>query len=144
MKIAIIGAGAMGSLFGALLSKGKADVQLLDVWPEHVQAINENGLRIEWEEEVRTVPVRAFTDPGKIGIADLILIFVKSTQTRAAAKTAKKLANKTTLVMTLQNGMGNADTIARVMDPGMIIAGTTAHGATMLGPGHIRHAGRGA
>ncbi len=144
MKVAIIGAGAMGSLFGALLSKGKADVRLLDVWPEHVQAINENGLRIEWEGEVRTVPVRAFTDTKKIGIADLILIFVKSTQTRAAAETAKKLANETTLVMTLQNGMGNADTIAKVMDPGRIIAGTTAHGATMLGPGHIRHAGRGA
>jgi len=74
----------------------------------------------------------------------LILIFVKSTQTRVAAETAQKLTGKKTLVMTLQNGMGNADTLAQVIDPGMIIAGTTAHGATMLGPGHIRHAGRGA
>lgn len=144
MKIAIIGAGAMGSLFGALLSKGKADVWMLDVWPEHIQAVNENGLRIEREGKTRTVSVRAVTDPDGIGIADLILVFVKSTQTKAAAETAKKLADETTLVMTLQNGMGNADTIARVIDPGLIIAGTTAHGATMLGPGHIRHAGKGA
>jgi len=143
MKIAIIGAGAMGSLFGALLRKAKADVRLLDVWPEHVEAINENGLRVEWEGKTRTISARAFTDPADIGIADLILIFVKSTQTRVAAEIAKKLADETTLVMTLQNGLGNADTLAQVMGRGRIIAGTTSHGATMLGPGHIRHAGRG-
>ena len=144
MKIAIIGAGAMGSLFGALLSKSRADIWLVDVWAEHVQAINTKGLRIEWQGDIRTLPVRATTNPADIGAADLILIFVKSTQTLAAAKTAATLAHETTLVLTLQNGMGNADTLAGVMDPARIIAGTTAHGATLLGPGHIRHAGRGA
>lgn len=144
MKIAIIGAGAMGSLFGGMLSKGKADVWLLDVWQEHVQAINENGLRIEWKGKTGTVPARATADPDEIGTADLIIVFVKSTQTRAAAETAKKLAGEKTLIMTLQNGLGNAETLAQVTDPDLIIAGTTAHGATMLGPGHIRHAGRGA
>jgi 2-dehydropantoate 2-reductase len=144
MKIVIIGAGAMGSLFGGLLSNGNNDVWLLDVWKEHVQAINENGLRIDREGITRTVTVRATTDPADTGTADLIIIFVKSTQTRTAAETAATLANKTTLVMTLQNGMGNADTISRVMAPDRVIAGTTAHGATLLGPGHIRHAGQGA
>ena len=144
MKIAIIGAGAMGSLFGGLLGASGADVRLLDVWAEHVQAINEKGLSIEWEGKTRTIAVRATVDPAEIDTVDLILIFVKSTQTRVAAEIAEKLADEKTLVMTLQNGMGNADTMARVMDPDRIIAGTTAHGATMLGPGHIRHAGRGA
>ncbi len=144
MKIAIIGAGAMGSLFGALLANARADVWLVDVWAEHVQAINTKGLRIEWQGETRTLPVRATTDPADIGTADLILIFVKATQTLAAAETAATLAHEKTLVLTLQNGMGNADTLAGAMDPASIIAGTTAHGATLLGPGHIRHAGRGA
>jgi len=144
MKIAIIGAGAMGSLFGAMLGKAGADVWLVDVWAEHVQAINKKGLQIEWQEDTRILPMRATANPADIGTADLILIFVKSTQTLAAAETAAALAHETTLVLTLQNGMGNADTIAGVMDPAKIIAGTTAHGATLLGPGHIRHAGRGA
>ncbi len=143
MKIAVAGAGAMGSLFGGLLAESGADVWLLDIWAEHVKAVNENGLNIEREGKFRSVSVKATTDPNRIGISDLVIIFVKSTNTSQAAKTAKFLMDDSSLILTLQNGMGNADTIAEVIKPTRIIAGTTSHGATMLGPGSIRHAGIG-
>ena len=143
MKIAVVGAGAMGSLFGALLAESGAEVWLLDVWPEHVSAVARDGLQIEREGRNRRVKMQAVTDPAKIGAADLVIIFVKSTHTVAAAKVAAGLMDPGGMALTLQNGLGNADVIARSIPPSRIIAGTTAHGATMLGAGHIRHAGVG-
>ena len=144
MKIAVIGAGAMGSLFGAMLAGTDNEVWLYDVWQEHVQTINQEGLSIEREGQTRVVRLNATTDPNQIDRADLTIIFVKSTQTRTAAKTAQQIAGSDRSVMTLQNGMGNADIIAEFIEPDRILAGTTSHGATMLGAGRIRHAGIGA
>ena len=144
MKIAVVGAGAMGSLFGALLAEAGQEVWLYDVWVEHVRVVNQSGLQIERESKTRTVRINATTDPNKIGGADLVIIFVKSTQTKSAAETAGKIAGLDGTVMTLQNGMGNADIIAEVIAPDRILSGTTSHGATMLGAGRIRHAGIGA
>jgi 2-dehydropantoate 2-reductase len=144
MKVVVVGAGAMGSLFGALLAEAGSQVWLYDVWVEHVQAINQNGLQLEREGNTRAVNISATADPAQIGRADLVIIFVKSTQTRSAAQTARTLAGPDGAVMTLQNGMGNADVIAEVIAPDRILAGTTSHGATMLGAGRIRHAGIGA
>ncbi len=143
MKIAVVGAGAMGSLFGALLAEAGNEVWLNDVWAEHVNAINQNGLEIEREGKVRKVKVHAVRDAGKIGDAELVIVFVKSTQTGEAAQIAGDLAGMGGMVLTLQNGMGNADTIAEVVEPARVLAGTTSHGATLLGPGSIRHAGTG-
>jgi 2-dehydropantoate 2-reductase len=143
MKIAVVGAGAMGSLFGALLAEAGNDVWLNDVWAEHVHAINLNGLQIEREGARRRVRIKAAVDAREIGEAELVIVFVKSTQTAAAARTAGTLAGASGMVLTLQNGMGNADTIAEVVDPSRVLAGTTSHGATLLGPGSIRHAGVG-
>lgn len=143
MKIVVVGAGAMGSLFGALLAEAGSEVWLIDVWAEHIKIINEKGLSVEREGKIRSVEVEATTDPKRIGVADLIIIFVKSTQTAEAARVAKEMAGSGSLVLTLQNGMGNADVIAEVIDPDQVVAGTTSHGATMIGPGIIRHAGAG-
>jgi len=143
MKIAVIGAGAMGSLFGAMLAEAGNDVWLYDVWQEHVDTINRDGLSIEREGHTRRVRLSATSYPDRIERADLTIIFVKSTQTQVAAQTALKIAGSDGSVMTLQNGMGNADFIADVVDPERILAGTTSHGATMLGSGRIRHAGMG-
>ena len=143
MKIAVVGAGAMGSLFGGLLAETGADVWLYDIWDEHINAINKNGLSIEREGKFRSVSIKATIDPNRIGISDLVIIFVKSTNTSQAAKTAKFLMDDSSLILTLQNGMGNADTIAETVEPSRIIAGTTSYGATMLGPGSICHAGIG-
>ena len=143
MKIAVVGAGAMGSLFGALLAQAGNDVWLYDVWEDHVQTVNRHGLLIERDDQTRTVRLNATIDPDRIDTADLTIIFVKSTQTRAAATTASRLVGADGYVMTLQNGMGNADSIAETIAADRILAGTTSHGATMLGPGRIRHAGTG-
>ena len=143
MKIAVVGAGAMGSLFGALLAEAGNEVWLYDVWLEHVQTINQAGLRIEREGKTRTVDIRATDDPEQIGRAELVIIFVKSSRTSSAAETAQTIAGSDGSVMTLQNGMGNADVLAELIEPERILAGTTSHGATMLGPGSIRHAGSG-
>ncbi len=144
MKIAVVGAGAMGSLFGALLAEDGNEVWLYDVRVEHVNTVNANGLTIEHKGKTRSVKIKATCEPGDIGQVELAIIFVKSTHTQSAAATAHELVGANGLVMTLQNGMGNADIIAGVINPNRILAGTTAHGATMLGAGKIRHAGRGA
>ena len=143
MKITVIGAGAMGSLFGALLAESGENIWLYDIWKEHVETINEKGLGIELDGKTRSVSVNATSDKRQIGKTDLAIIFVKSTQTGSAAKTASELVGNSGFVLTLQNGMGNADIIGEVVDHDRIIAGTTSHGATMLGPGSIRHAGTG-
>jgi 2-dehydropantoate 2-reductase len=143
MKIAVVGAGAMGSLFGAMLAEAGNEVWLYDVWLKHMQTINQDGLRIEREGKSRTVEIKATADPQQIGQAELVIIFVKSSQTKSAAETALNLVGSDGAVMTLQNGMGNADVIAGFVEPERILAGTTSHGATLLGPGSIRHAGTG-
>ncbi len=143
MNITIIGAGAMGGLFGALLTEAGEEVCLLDIWKEHIDNINNNGLGVELDGKTRFVKINARSHEDTIDKSDLIIIFVKSTQTSKAAEIAKRLAGDRTLIMTLQNGMGNADAIAEIISPEKIVAGTTSHGATVIGPGHIRHAGKG-
>ena len=143
MKITVIGSGAMGSLFGALLAETGQPVTLLDVRRDHVEAVNTEGLAIEKEGSRRRVRIQAASDPDSIGPADLCIVFVKSTHTTAAARTAARLCGDRSMVLTLQNGMGNADTLAEALAPDRVIAGTTSHGATFLGPGSIRHAGSG-
>jgi 2-dehydropantoate 2-reductase len=143
MKIAVIGAGAMGSLFGALLAESGNEVWLCDIRKGHINAVRQNGLTLENETKTRVVKLNAAINPQQIGVSDLILIFVKSIHTESAAQTAALLAGRKGLVMTLQNGMGNAETICKHLKPNRIIVGTTAHGATMLAPANIRHAGTG-
>ena len=143
MKITIIGAGAMGSLFGSFLARSGQDVLLIDIWQDHIDAVNSRGLAIETDGSTTRVNLRASNDIGDGKDSDLALIFVKSTQTRQAAAQAAECLNDRGKVLTLQNGMGNADIISEFVDPERVIAGTTSQGATMLGPGAIRHAGKG-
>jgi len=143
LNISIIGAGAMGSLFGALLAESGENVCLIDIWKEHINAINTNGLAIELDGKTRFIKLKAEFVENMVDRSDLVIIFVKSNQTSEAAETANKFIGDKTLVLTLQNGMGNADVMTKIIDPKKIVAGTTSHGATMIGPGHVRHAGKG-
>lgn len=143
MKISVIGSGAMGCLFGGLLTEAGQEVQLLDVWPEHVNALNENGLSILREGGERIIRVHATTDPAEIQQTDLALIFVKHSQTGEAVRTAVRLLGDTGYILTLQNGMGNAEIIAETAGHKRVICGTTAQGAMLLGPGRIQHSGIG-
>jgi len=143
MDITIIGAGAMGSLFGSLLAQSGENILLLDIWKEHVDVINSKGLTIESSGKTHQVDIKASSNMQDTPKSDLVIIFVKSTQTEQAAVQALKCLKDQGAVLTLQNGMGNADKISKVVHPDRVIAGTTSHGATMLGPGFIRHAGTG-
>ncbi|KUO74531.1 MAG: 2-dehydropantoate 2-reductase [Clostridia bacterium BRH_c25] len=143
MKIAIIGSGAMGSLYGGFLSNAGYKVYLLDVWQEHVDRINNNGLIIsEQDKDIKAYP-KATSKACEIGEVDLAVVFVKSTATSEALNCSKAVIGKNTIVLSLQNGYGNIEEIEKTVERDNIIAGTTAHGATMLGSGHIRHAGHG-
>ena len=143
MRIAVVGAGAMGSLFGGLLAEAGEDVVLVDIWEEHVRAINERGLHIKGVSGDRVVRVRATTKHAEVGVVDLMLIQVKSYATEKAIRDALPMIGERTVVLTLQNGLGNVEKIAAVVGRERVLAGTTAHGATVLGPGEIYHAGRG-
>ena len=143
MKITIIGAGAMGCLFGGLLSEHGMDVYLLDVRQEQVAALNDHGLTILSQGVERIVRVRAVTEPAAIHGTDLAVIFVKHAQTEVAARTAARLLGRNGHALTLQNGMGNAEIIADVLGKERVLCGTTAQGAMVLGTGKIQHSGTG-
>jgi 2-dehydropantoate 2-reductase len=143
VKIAIIGAGAMGSLYGGKLCDAGNEVYLVDIWKEHVDKINSEGLIImEDGKDVVSHPI-AVTGAENVGIVDLAVIFVKSINTEDGVKNSSAVLGEDTLVLSLQNGYGNIEKIARHVRKENIIAGTTAHGATMIGPGCIKHAGSG-
>lgn len=145
MKIAIVGAGAMGCLYGAKLSAvPENEVYLIDVWKEHIDHINEHGILMEENGEfIQYNKGKGICDAEQAGSCDLAIIFVKSTLTREAVKANQAVFGPETVALTLQNGLGNIDLIRAEIGDCNVIAGTTAHGATMLGPGRMRHAGSG-
>ncbi|SDF01505.1 ketopantoate reductase family protein [Sporolituus thermophilus] len=143
MKIVIIGAGAMGSLFGGRLAQAGEEVWLLDVWEEHVAAIRAHGLTLVDTAAETSIRLNATTQADAVGQADLVIIFVKAYATQAAARTAAGLLGPATTVLTLQNGLGNAETLAKVLGAERVAVGTTAMGATLLGPGRIKCGGHG-
>lgn len=144
MRIVIIGAGAMGSLFGSFLAP-TAPVVLVDPFKAHVEAINAGGLTVEGPDGARHIHrLAAFSDPQTLsGPFDLAIIFTKSGQTRAAADTAKQLLGPEGVALTLQNGLGNYEVLAEFLGAGRALVGVTSQGATFVGPGHVRHAGSG-
>lgn len=144
MKIAIIGAGAMGSLYGARLTQAGEEVWLLDTWQENITTIREKGVTVISANGVEVIPVKATTSVDDIGESDLVIIFVKSHATHEAALEAAALLGPETMVLTLQNGLGNAEQIASVVGPDRVVVGTTAMGATIVGPGRIMDGGKGA
>lgn len=144
MKIALIGCGAMGSLYGGYLSKVH-EVTVCDVSAALIDAINANGIIMD-EPNGETVvfkPACATTDSSTVGVQDLVITFVNYKFLESALNTAKGMIGPNTIVMSLQNGMGNYDEIAKVVPEEQICCGTTAHGCTALEPGHVRHTGVG-
>ncbi len=144
MRIVIIGAGAMGCLYGAGLSEAGNEVWLIDIWQQHIEEIKRNGLIVEKGSGQRNyAKLKATVSPEEAGEADIVMVFVKSTLTEEAVKKSSCVITDKTLVITLQNGLGNIEKIEKTADKRNIIAGTTAQGAMLLDPGRIRHAGTG-
>jgi len=143
MRVAVVGAGAMGCLYGGLLAEAGVDVSLVDVWGEHVDAINAKGLHITGVSGDIVVRVPATTNPETVGRVELVLLFVKSYDTSKAMRDSMPLIGGDTYVLTLQNGLGNLEAIAESVGLGRVLGGTTSHGSTLVGPREIRHAGVG-
>ena len=143
MKIIIVGAGAMGGLFGGLLKKGGNDVVLVDVWKEHIDAINRDGLSIERDGERTTVSIPAFFPEKVTGTADLVVVFTKSFNTGAAVSAIRGIIAGNTWALSLQNGIGHVDTIEQFIPRDRIVHGVTTYPSDLAGPGHIRSEGEG-
>ncbi len=143
MRTVIMGAGAMGGLFGALLTRSGEDVWLVTKRKEHFEKISESGITLEEKGISYQIDVKITLDAGSIGKADLVLYFVKTYQTEKAVSDSLTLEKDDTVFLSLQNGIGNDDVICNKIDRKKVLLGITNHGATLLGPGHVRHAGWG-
>ena len=141
MKIAIIGAGAMGSVYAGLLADAGNNVHVIDIWKDHIDAINNNGLRITGASGERTVKsITAHSNATKTGLCDLVIIATKASGVTGAAKTADHLSGPDTLILTIQNGLGAGERIRSASDNPNILLGVAAgFGASMEGPGHAHH-----
>ncbi|OGP93908.1 MAG: hypothetical protein A2157_16800 [Deltaproteobacteria bacterium RBG_16_47_11] len=143
MKTVMMGAGAMGSLFGGLLTLAGAEVWLVGNRKEQIDTICSAGLTFEEKGEWQIIRMNATLDVTSVGKADLVIFFVKTYDTEVAVSDALVLEKEDTIFLTLQNGLGNEEIICQKIDRKKVMLGVTGHGATLLGPGHIRHAGRG-
>lgn len=143
MKIAVLGAGAMGTLYGGYLSK-ENDVTLVDRSQESVSEIEKNGVRIkEKDGSIKNYRLHAAVDFSSLGVMDLVIVFVKSMYTESVLEKNKSLIGKNTYLMTLQNGGGHEKKLLKYSDEKHVIIGTTQHNSSRLSPGFVSHAGCG-
>jgi len=141
MKIAIIGAGAMGSVYAGLLADAGNEVWAVDVWEDHVAAIRNSGLRIEGASGDRVVStVKATSNPTDVGACDLYIIATKASGVAAAAQSISPLLGENSLILTIQNGLGAGERIAAHAPADRVLLGVAeGFGASMRGPGHAHH-----
>ncbi|MCW5119522.1 2-dehydropantoate 2-reductase [Burkholderia cenocepacia] len=155
MRIAILGAGAMGSLFGARLAESGEAVTLIDVNDAHLDAIRRDGLRIDDDRGERRIRTLQAVRPDAANAAaaaaaaapdtpfDLLIVFTKSLHTRAALDGVRALLTPDTFVLTLQNGLGNVETLNAFVPLERILVGVTTWPADAAGPAHVRSHGAG-
>jgi len=141
MKIAIVGAGALGGFFGATFAGQGQEVTLVDIDTEKVKAIGKSGLTVSTREGERHISIPVTTRADEVGQVDLVFFSVKSYVTHEAARSLPPLIGDGTLVMSIQNGIGNVEKIASVIGEDRVIGGITAHSFQMLSPSHIRYVG---
>ena len=140
-KIAVVGAGAMGCLFGGLLAEGGLDVILVDVLQEHVDRINRDGLRIVGYGGDRSIPVRATTEPSGLPAVDVLFVQCKAPYTKEAVRRVLHLLRDDSVAISFQNGLGNEENIGEVVGMERVLGGVTAQGAAVEGPGAVRNFG---
>jgi len=143
MKICFAGAGALGCSIGGTLSAGGNDVWLVDSNAAHVDAIRRNGLQMRTEDGEKNVKVNARTGFDDVGLADLIIVLVKSFATAEVIRSATPVIGPGTVVMSLQNGMGHEDILIDAVGREKVMAGKTYVGGVYLGPGQVISGTRG-
>ncbi|MCF8129372.1 MAG: 2-dehydropantoate 2-reductase [Deltaproteobacteria bacterium] len=142
MNFLIVGPGAMGCLFAGHLKKAGHQVVMLDYKEDRAEGINANGISLEGVEGNFEVQVTAVTEKPSQRI-HVALICVKAYQTEEVARALSSWLDSDVMVLTLQNGLGNLEILKEALGEKRVLGGVTAEGATLLGPGHVRHAGRG-
>jgi 2-dehydropantoate 2-reductase len=141
MKIAVMGAGAVGCYYGGMLARAGHDVMLIGR-PQHVEAVERQGLRLETQTFDERIRVSASTEASAVRGAQLVLFCVKSTDTETGAAAIKPHLAADALVLSLQNGVENADLLRALLSQ-EVAAAVVYIGTEMAGPGHVRHHGRG-
>ena len=149
MRIGFVGCGAIGSCYASYLVS-KHEVCVLDTYAPVIEAVKANGIYVEKclpgvadQKPVIAHPAMAATDPKQIGVVDLLVVFVHYQYLESAVRNALPMIDEHTMVLCLQNGLGNYDEIAKVVPEEQIIIGNTAFGATPVAPGHVKHTGVG-
>lgn len=141
-KVAIIGCGAMGSVYAALMVDAGHDVHAVTLWPDHAEAMAKHGLRVHGASGDRTVRLHAATTTDGIGPCELVIIATKAFDVEAAARSALPLLAPHTVVQTIQNGLGSAERVAPIVGADRLAVGVVGgFGASLRAPGHVHHNG---
>ncbi|MGA7329586.1 MAG: 2-dehydropantoate 2-reductase [Rhodomicrobium sp.] len=142
MRIAIIGAGAMGSVYAGLLAHAGLDVWAIDIWDEHIAAIKKNGLKLSGASGDRVAALPASTDVADAGPVDLAIIATKAYDVEAAAASVKPVLSPEASVLTIQNGLGSAERVAAIVGADRVLIGVVGgFGASIPAPGEVHHNG---
>src|SRR5258707_2766812 len=141
-KIAIVGCGAMGSVYAALMVDSGHEVHAVTLWPDHAEAMATNGLRCEGASGDRTVPIHASTTTEGIGPCDLVIIATKAFDVEAAARSCIPLLGPETIAQTIHNGLGSPEIAAPILGADRLAVGVAGgFGASIRAPGHAHHNG---
>ncbi len=141
-RVAIVGCGAMGSVYAALMADAGHEIHAVTLWPDHAEAMASHGLRVEGASGDRTVRLRAGTTTDGIGSCDLVIIATKAFDVEAAAHSAVPLLAAHTVVQTIQNGLGSAERVAPIVGADRLAVGVVGgFGASVRAPGHVHHNG---
>lgn len=143
-NILLVGTGALSTLFAARLSEAGHHVSMLGTWKDGLYALNQNGARVtDVNGRERAFQVHATDNPGDLSDVKHAIVLVKSWQTKRVAEKLKGILAPDGMVLTLQNGLGNRETLARDLGAGRVALGVTTTGATLLGPGLVKVGGEG-
>ncbi len=138
LKICVLGAGALGCAIGGVLAEGGCEVTLVTRNATHVDAMNRDGLRLVEDGVERSVKVSAATGCAGLEPMDLVIVLVKSFDTRRAIEAAGPVVGPDTVVMSLQNGLGHEDELIAAVGRERVMAGKTYVGGVLLAPGRVR------
>ena len=142
LNVAVMGAGAVGCYYGGMLARAGHHVTLI-ARPQHVEAVERNGLRMQTTTFDEHVRLAAGTDASAAQGADLVLFCVKSLDTESAGAELRPYLSPGVLLLTLQNGVDNADRLRAVLPQHTVAAAVVYVATEMAGPGHVKHHGRG-
>lgn len=142
MEIAIVGAGVLGSIFSIIFSGKGFDVTLIEVLEERVRLIAREGLWMQWPGGERNHSrVSITSDVDGVGVKDLVMVCVKGYHTRSAIESALSMVGDDTIVLSVQNGLGNLEVIAEVVGPQRVVGGITAHSGMPVSMNEVRYVG---